>query len=119
MSLYKGHKATSNMKGDKTFFRYCLDASKNFINHRCMSLCNPRVYIAVRFKTFGNEVSKGDINYIASQEVWNRLLIGALTLESIIIGSSGVVDKPNMNIRDRHLFVSKSDYVAQNLIRPK
>jgi hypothetical protein len=119
MSLYKGHKISNNINGDKPLFRYCLDAFENFINRRYKSVCNPGAYIAVRFKTFGDKVVEGDVNYIASQEVWNRILIGELTLESIIIGGSGIVNKPNMNIRDHHHFVSKSGYLAQNLIRSK
>jgi hypothetical protein len=119
MSLYKGHKINNNMNVDKSIFRYCLDAFENFINHRYKSVCNSGEYIKVRFKTFGDEVIEGDVNYIASQEVWSRILIGELTLESIIIGGSGVVAKPNVNIRDHHHFVSKSGYIAQNLIRSK
>jgi hypothetical protein len=119
MSLYKGHKITNNMNGGKSLFRYCLDAFENFINRRYRSVCNPGAYIEVRFKTFEDETVAGDVNYIASQEVWNRILIGELTLESIIIGGSGVVEKPNVNIRDHHHFVSKSGYIAQNLIRSK
>lgn len=119
MSLYKGHKITNNMNSDKPLFRYCLDAFENFINRRYRSVCNPGEYIEVRFKTFEDEVVAGDVNYIASQEVWNRILIGELTLESIIIGGSGVVEKPNLNISHHHHFVSKSGYIAQNLIRSK
>jgi hypothetical protein len=119
MSLYKGHLVKNNVDGDKPLFRYCLDAFENFINQRYRSVCSPGAYIAVRFKTFGEEVSEGDINYIASQEVWNRVLVGELTLESIIIGGAGVINKPNINIRDHHNFVSKSGYIAQNLIRAK
>jgi hypothetical protein len=107
------------MNGGKSLFRYCLDAFENFINRRYRSVCNPGAYIEVRFKTFEDETVAGDVNYIASQEVWNRILIGELTLESIIIGGSGVVEKPNVNIRDHHHFVSKSGYIAQNLIRSK
>jgi hypothetical protein len=117
MKLYKGHKIKKIMNNDTSLFRYCLDCLENFINRSYKNVCNPSSYIAVRFKTFEDEVVKGDINYIASHEVWNRILIGELTLESIIIGGSGLVVKPNINIRDHHLFVSKFGYVAQNKIK--
>ena len=50
---------------------------------------------------------------------WNRILTGDLTLESIIIGDIGMIEKPNINIRNHHMFVSKRAYVAQNMIRSK
>lgn len=117
MSVYKGHKIINN--SDTSLFRYCLYAFENFINRSYRSVCNPSSYMAVRFKTFGDEVVEGDINYIASHEVWNRVLIGELTLESIIIGGSGVVIKPGVNIRDHHQFVSKISYIAKNMINSK
>ena len=36
-----------------------------------------------------------------------------------IIGGIGIIEKPNINIRNHHMFVSKSAYVAQNMIASK
>ena len=121
MSLHKGHKITKSPTPDVALFRYCLDAFENFINERYKMKCRPGEYIPVRFKTMQDEVADKEINYIATPQVWNRILIGELTLEAIIIGGSGVIVKPdmNMNLRDHHHFVSKTGYIAQYMINEK
>jgi len=117
MSVCKGHEVVNQTDSDQPLFRYCLDAFEKFINKRFVQKCDPKDYIPVRFRTFKEDVVEGDINYIATNEVWNRILIGELTLESIIVGGSGVIEKPNVNIREHHHFVSKSGYIAQKMIK--
>lgn len=119
MSVHKGHKITTPSADTNNIFRYSLDALENFINEGYRKICNPDEYITVRFKTLDDEVSEGDINYIASHEVWSRILNGSLTLEAIIIGGSGRISKPDINIRNHHIFVSKRSYIAQNMINSK
>ena len=121
MSVHKGHKITKGSSNTNNIFRYSLIALENFINEEYKKICNPNEYIAVRFKTLDDEVSKADINYIASHEVWKRILNGNLTLEAIIIGGSGSIITPDINInrRNHHMFVSKRSYIAQNMINLK
>jgi len=119
MSIYKGHKNTKSSSNQSDIFRYCLDSFENFINENYKKISDSEKYIKVRFRTPDDEISKNEINYIASKEVWNRIIIGEITLESIIIGGIGVINKPDINIRDHHHFVSKRAYMAQNMIQNK
>jgi len=119
MSVYKGHKVTTNLKKYNSIFKFSLLALENFINEAYKKTCDPNEYIAVRFKTMDDEISKGDVNYIASQEIWSRVLNGNLTLEAIIIGGAGRISKPDVNIRNHHMFVSKRSYIAQSMINSK
>ena len=119
MSVSLGHKVRFNDTDQSDLFNYCINGLENFINAGFKAKCDPNDYVKVRFLTPGESRSKEDINYIAPKEVWNRILIGDLTLESIIIGGIGMIDKPNINIRNHHMFVSKRAYVAQNMIASK
>ena len=119
MAVHKGHKITTPSADTNNIFRYSLDALENFINEGYRKICNPDEYITVRFKTLDDEVSEGDINYIASHEVWSRILNGSLTLEAIIIGGSGRIRKPDISIRNLNMFASKRGYIAQNMINSK
>ena len=121
MSVYIGHKIKKCSSKTISIFSYCLKALENFINKEYKKICHPDEYIAVRFKTMHDEVSKSDINLIASNEVWKNILNGTLTLETIIIGGSGLISTPdiNINIRNHHMFISKMSYIAQNMINLK
>jgi hypothetical protein len=119
MSVSKGHKVSFGKTGQTDLFNYCVMGLENFINAGFKAKCDPNDYIKVKFSTPNEPRSGKDINYIAPKEVWNRILTGDLTLESIIIGGIGMIDKPNLNIRNHHMFVSKRAYVAQNMIASK
>lgn len=119
MSVYVGHKIIKQTDHEPTLFEYCLKALENFINKAYRETA-PKLghdFIEVRFIVNGDEIIKDRINYSADIDVWNRILIGELTLEAITIGGAGVIHKPNVNIRDHHMFISKRAYVAQNLIK--
>ena len=117
MAIYRGHKIEHIKEKKRDLFSYCLKALENFINNAYKNIVDEDKYISVRFKTPNEDLSKNDINYIADIEIWNRILIGELNLESIIIGGSGIISKPDINIRDHHIFISKRAYVAQMMIR--
>ena len=119
MSISKGHKIVFEPTDQLDLFNYCINGLENFINDGFKAKSNPSDYIQVKFLTPNEARSKKDINYIAPQEVWNRIFTGELTLESLIIGGIGMIDKPNINIRNHHMFVSKRAYVAQNMIKSK
>lgn len=118
MSVHKGHKIEHHHTSNQSIFRYCLKSLENFINdaYKKYTKVSGEKYIEVAFNTTGQNISKNRINYIADVEVWNRILIGELTLEAITIGGSGIISKPDVNIRDHHMFVSKRAYIAQNMI---
>lgn len=119
MSVSKGHIINSDETGQPDLFNYCLNGLENFINDGFRAKNHPSDFIKVNFLTPNEACSEKDINYVASVEVWNRILTGELTLESIIIGGAGVIQKPNINIRNHHMYVSKRAYVAQNMIQSK
>jgi len=119
MSVSKGHKIACDNTDQLDLFNYCINALENFINEGFKAKIDPSDFIKVKFLTPNKACSEKDINYIAPLEVWNRILTGDLTLESIIIGGIGMIEKPNINIRNHHMFVSKRAYVAQNMIRSK
>lgn len=119
MSVSKGHKIDFNPTKKIDLFNYCLTGLENFINEEFKSKIDPGEYIKVKFLTPNDARSKNDVNYIAPREAWNRILVGELTLESIIIGGIGMIEKPNINIRKHHMFVSKRAYIAQNMIKSK
>ena len=59
-----------------------------------------------------------DVAYQADRVTWQRILIGELTLESIIIGGMGLVFKPKArNIAEVHHKVSKVAYLIQSGIK--
>lgn len=67
--------------------------------------------------TSGRTCPPGEIAYEAAPQVWARILIGELTLESIAIGGLGLVHKPpERNISDVHAKVSKLSYFIQSQI---
>ena len=117
MSVNIGHNVVYPTEDKISIFKYCLNALENFINSAYEKYTNDKSCIKVRFKLPKDPVSINDINYIAESEVWNRIIIGELTLESIIIGGAGSVSKPSQNIRDHHMFVSKRAYMAQGMIQ--
>ena len=119
MSVSKGHKIACDNTDQLDLFNYCINALENFINEGFKAKIDPSDFIKVKFLTPNKACSEKDINYIAPLEVWNRILTGDLTLESIIIGGIGMIEKPNINIRNHHMFVSKRAYVAKNMIRSK
>ena len=119
MSVSKGHKIAFDHTDQPDLFNYCINGLENFINEGFKAKSDPSDFIKVKFLTPNKARSEKDINYIAPLEVWNRILTGELTLESIIIGGIGMIEKPNINIRNHHMFVSKRAYVAQNMIRSK
>lgn len=121
MSVHTGHKVEYQNISDQSIFKYCLKSLENFINDAYKKYTNisGEKYIEVVFNTTGQNTSKNKINYTADVEVWNRILIGELTLEAITIGGSGIISKPDLNIRDHHMFVSKRAYIAQNMIDKK
>jgi hypothetical protein len=119
MSVSKDHKIAFNPTKKIDLFNYCLTGLENFINKEFKSKIDPSEYIKVKFLTSNDVRSKNDVNYIASRETWNRILVGDLTLESIIIGGIGMIEKPNINISKHHMFVSKAAYIAQNMIKSK
>ncbi len=54
------------------------------------------------------------VSYQCDRVTWQRIMIGELTLEAIIIGGLGLVHKPNTrNISDLHGKVSKLSYQIQ------
>lgn len=117
MAVHLGHKIEHEKEKKDDLFSYCLKSLENFINNAYKNIVHKDKFISVRFKTPNENISKNDINYIADIEIWNRILIGELNLESIIIGGSGIISKPDVNIRDHHIFISKRAYVAQMMIR--
>ena len=117
MSIHSGHKNTVDIKSKGNLFKYCLNAFENYINEGYKEFSNVNEYVPVRFITHNDNISNDKINYIASNEIWNRILIGELTLESIIVGGLGKISKPNINISHHHHFISKRAYVAQNRIQ--
>jgi hypothetical protein len=119
MSVSKGHKIAFDHTDQPDLFNYCINGLENFINEGFKAKSDPSDFIKVKFLTPSETRSEKDINYIATLEVWNRILTGDLTLESIITGGVGMIEKPNINIRNHHMFVSKRAYVAQNMIRSK
>ena len=116
MSIHSGHKNTVDIKSKGNLFKYCLNAFENYINEGYKEFSNVNEYVPVRFITHNDNISNDKINYIASNEIWNRILIGELTLESIIVGGLGKISKPNININHHHHFISKRAYIAQNRI---
>lgn len=119
MTVYHGHKTIECSNPEPSLFRYCLRALENFINQGYERSRGDDRNFTVRFKTPEEEVSAEEINYLASNEVWNRILTGNLTLEAIVIGGAGFISKPKVNIRNHHHFISKSAYIAQSIIRTK
>ena len=119
MSVFKGHKVVFDDTDQPDLFNYCLNGLENFINDSFKAKTDPKDYIKFKFLTPTKARSEKDINYIASLEVWNRILTGDLTLESITIGGIGMIEKPNINITNHHKFMSKRAYIAQNMIKSK
>ena len=119
MSIHQGHEVVQSRECGPSIFEFRLRALENFINKGYEAQCDSGRYVRVRFCTTEDIPSPSDINYIASREVWSRILVGELTLEAIIIGGIGSIKKPDINIRDHHMFVSKRAYVAQNMINSK
>ena len=110
MSVSKGHKVGFDDTDQPGLFEYCRNGLENFINDGFKAKGDPSDYIKVKFLTPNEARSKEDINYIAPLEAWNRILTGDLTLESIIIGGIGMIEKHDLNIRNHHMFVSKRAY---------
>ena len=119
MAVSKGHGINIQSHGKTSLFEYCMRGFENFINEGFKSKSDPSAYIKVNFLSPSDPRPETDINYIATQDVWNQILVGEFTLESIIIGGAGMIEKPNVNIRDHHMFVSKRAYIAQKMIRSK
>ncbi len=119
MSVSKGHEIFFDSASQVDLFNYCLNGLENFVNEGFKVKSDPSEFIKVKFTTPNDARSENDINYIAPREVWNRIFVGELTLESIIIGGIGMIEKPNTNIRNHHMFVSKIAYIAQNMIKSK
>lgn len=116
MSIYSGHKIKFINNKVNSLFRYCLKSFENFINKSYENYTGDKNCIKVNFRTPEESDVKNQITYFASHEVWNRIITGELNLESIIIGGAGVISKPDINIRDHHMFISKRSYIAQNKI---
>ena len=117
MEVHSDHKVVVHKNLGANIFKYCLSSLQNFINNNHQAALKTSEFIPVRFLTPEDKITKDAICYIADIEVWNRILIGELNLEAIIIGGSGLVAKPDLNIRSHHIFVSKRAYIAQNMIK--
>jgi hypothetical protein len=113
----EGHEVSKSNSDDIDFFNFRMRQLEKYINSSYKKSANSDEFIPVKLLTDINCQASEHINYIASQAVWNRILIGDLTIESIIIGGAGVVTKPNRNIRHQHAFMSKLSYVIQNQIQ--
>ena len=100
----------------RNLFYYCLKGLENFINNALRGRNGNDKTLKVRFKVTGDICSDSEMNYIADHEVWNRIIIGDLTLEAIIIGGSGTIKKPFSDVSDL-FFVMKRGYIAQNRIQ--
>jgi hypothetical protein len=111
--IYQNHQILKPRSKSINIFNYRLQALENFINKNFAAVVDPKTFIETKLVTCESDVNSSCINYLADVPLWNRILCGEITLESIIIGGSGSVYKPVKNIRDHHMFMSKQSYVIQ------
>ena len=117
MEVYTNHKVVTDKDINQSIFDYCLSSLENFINANYRAITEEAEYLSVKLLTPKDEIAEGMICYKADIEVWNRILIGEINLEAITAGGCGLIAKPDVNIRDHHMFISKKAYIAQNMIR--
>jgi len=115
--IFEGHKVSEENSDGIDFFNFRMLQLEKYINSEYKKVVSNDDFIPVKLLTNINFQISDHINYVASPAVWNRILIGDLNVESIIIGGAGVVTKPNRNIRHQHAFMSKLSYVIQNQIQ--
>ena len=109
---------TRTGKSDPDFFDFRLKALEDFINSRYqIKESSEYIPLVLRTTSVKKPVNNNAITYEASVATWNLILTGELTLESIIIGGSGLVYKPQRNIREHFIFISKLSYEIQNRIK--
>lgn len=116
MGVESGHRVITNSRNNKDLFSYCLGALENFINSKYRKVAGEGDFVPTKLLVSPDDVDDLSVCYVAETNVWNRILIGELNLESIIIGGSGLVYKPEKNIRNHHHYMSKLSYVIQNSI---
>jgi len=117
VSVYQNHQVFEP-KGERIdIFSYRMRALENFINKKYASIVSHEDFIETKLVTCESDVIPDCINYVTDVPMWNRILCGELNIEAIIIGGSGMIYKPEMNIRHHHRFMSKHSYVIQNNIR--
>jgi hypothetical protein len=100
------------------FFCFRLKALENFINMKFRSDISAKfVPLTLASDADVTTFDPNGITYVASRSTWNLILTGELTLESIIIGGSGLIYTNKADVREHHRFISKSSYLIQNLIK--
>lgn len=117
MSVHENHQICYPQKKYVDIFEYRLKGLENFLNTKFKSFVGEESFINTRLLVNESDVDNDSINYVTDISTWNRILTGDLNLESIIIGGSGRIFKPNLNIREHHMFVSKQSYIIQNCIK--
>jgi hypothetical protein len=114
--VLEGHNILAADGDNIDFFSFRMLQLENYVNTSYKKIVDINDFIPVKLLTDIADQRSDHINYIAPPTVWNRILIGDLNIESIIIGGAGVITKPNRNIRHQHMFMSKLSYVIQNRI---
>lgn len=117
--IFEGHEITEGNSEDIDFFNFRMLQLESYINSSYKKVVSHDDFIPVKLLTDINLQISEHINYIASPVIWNRILIGELNIESIIIGGAGVITKPKKNIRHQHAFMSKLSYIIQNQIQTR
>lgn len=109
-------KRSSSEKPD--FFNFRLKALENFINTNFKRVTATK-FVPLTLACASDEITlePDGITYVANRSTWNSILTGELTLESIIIGGSGLIYTHEADIREHHKFMSKTSYVIQNKIK--
>jgi len=115
-TLYVGHRVVTPVDPGVDFFDYRLGALEFFLNKEFARQSRVPVSLKIRLLARQEDVDFDCVNYISDEITWSRILCGELTLEAIIVGGSGAIYKPDVNIQQHHRFVSKQAYVIQNLI---
>ena len=117
-SVCEDHSIKGASVKNSDFFYFRLKALENFINIK-FRLETSTKFVPLTLACESDEVTiePNGITYVANRSTWNLILTGELTLESIIIGGSGLIYTNNENIREHHMFMSKTCYIIQNKIK--
>jgi len=106
---------TVSFPATPTLFQWCFD----FLYQDAYSYISQKpvdpLQLDFRFHIFDSSLpSEASIIFSSSLLLWHRILSGELTIESLLVGSNGIIYKPdNLNISPLFHLLSKWGYKAQ------
>jgi hypothetical protein len=108
---------SKNNDNSISIFDFQLKSLEQHLNQKLSKSINNDNILDIRLLEIGQEIEKNAICFVADKSIWNRIMVGELNLESIIIGGCGMIYKPSQNISEYHHILSKQAYVIQAMIK--